>query len=357
MPTIDVAPSVRRPEPFFILGAPRSGTSLLGRMLDSHAAIAVPDETKIFETFVPMLPLYGDLREPRRLQRLVRDILAWRWVQRLPDLPDAQTVLARVTQPELGSVFAALLGAWAERRGKGRWGEKTPRHIYFWSAIEAAFPKAVIVHIVRDGRDVALSQINAPFGPKTMAAAAERWVDFIHHIRAVGERIGPGRYVEIRYEDLLLQPQATITQVLQHLGEPFDPATLQFHKNARPVGTDPINDLNIARPLQVANAGKWAAQAGRHEIRLFESIAGATLDACGYRRATHAAPITPAQRAYRRYVEHPPRKIVGMLRNTAGIAEGIQRESIRWRLRVDGLLGRLSGDGPDQSAARPRTRS
>jgi hypothetical protein len=125
---------------------------------------------------------------------------------------------------------------------------------------------------------------------------------------------------------------------------------LQFHKNARPVGTDPVNDLNIARPLQVANAGKWAADVGRHEIKLFEAIAGATLDACGYRRATHAAPITPAQRAYRRYVEHPPRKIVGMLRNSAGIAEGIQRKRISWHLRVDGLLGRLSSRVPSLAA-------
>ena len=236
---IDAAMSVRYAEPFFILGAPRSGTSLLGRMLDSHAAIAVPDETKIFETFVPLLPLYGHLREPRRLQRLVHDVLTWRWVQRLPDLPDAQTVLARVTQPELGSVFAALLGAWAGTAWQGGAGAKRhPDHIYFWSAIEAAFPRAVVVHIVRDGATWRSRRSRRPLA-QTMAAAAERWVDFIHHIRAVGERIGPRRYVEIRYQDLLVQPQATITPVLQRLGEPFDPADLQFHKNARPVGTDP----------------------------------------------------------------------------------------------------------------------
>ena len=65
--------------PFFILGAPRSGTSLLSRMLDSHPAIAVPDETKIFETFIPLLPLYGDLGQPARLRRLVDD-------GRMPDI-------------------------------------------------------------------------------------------------------------------------------------------------------------------------------------------------------------------------------------------------------------------------------
>ena len=58
-------------QPFFILGAPRSGTSLLSRMLDSHPAIAVPDETKIFDTFLPLLPAYGELREPAHLLSLI----------------------------------------------------------------------------------------------------------------------------------------------------------------------------------------------------------------------------------------------------------------------------------------------
>src|SRR5262245_25744769 len=192
-----------RPDPFFILGAPRSGTSVLSRMLNSHSAIAVPDETKIFETFVPLLPLYGDLRQPHRLRRLVEDVLRWRWVRRLPDLPNCDVVLGRVTRPELASVFEALLDSWAEQQGKHYWGEKTPNHLYFWPFIEAAFPHLSLVHIVRDGRDVAISQMKAPFGPKTVAAAAERWLRFTSQIRMVGERIGPSRYVEIRYEDLL----------------------------------------------------------------------------------------------------------------------------------------------------------
>lgn len=334
-------------QPFFILGAPRSGTSVLSRMLDNHPAIAVPDETKIFETFVPMLPLYGDLRDHHRLQRLVEDILSWRWVRRLPDVPSAQAVLARVAAPTLGGVFAALLDEWAERRGKCRWGEKTPRHLYYWSDIEAAFPSATLVHIVRDGRDVALSQVKAPFGPKTMAAAAERWVDYVQRIRAIGKRIGQHRYIELRYEDLLLEPKATMTRVLQHIGEPFDAAVMRFHENARPAGTDPINDINIARPLQTANSGKWTSQVSKHDIEVFEAIAGNTLTECGYSRATRATQITAAQRAYHHYIEHPPRKIVGMLRNRAGIAEGIDRESIRWHLRVDGWLGRLSSEEPE----------
>ncbi len=333
------------PAPLFILGAPRSGTSLLSRMLGSHPSIAVPDETKIFEAFVRLLPLYGDLREPARLRRLARDVLGWRWIRRLPDPPGLEDVLARVRQPDLCGVFGALLAAWTAGRGKPRWGEKSPNNLFYWDLIEAGFPTALVVHIVRDGRDVALSQIAAPFGPKTMALAAERWVRHIDLIRAIGQRLGPARYAELRYEDLLAEPEATITRVLQLVGEPFDPAMLQFHKNARPVGTDPLNDRNILKPLQVRNSGKWASEIGPDQLAVFESIAGPTLDACGYARATAAPPIASADRAYRRYIEHPPRKLVAMVRNSAGIAEGLERERIRLRLYADAALGRLGRDG------------
>ena len=338
--------------PFFILGAPRSGTSLIARMLNSHSDIAVPDETKIFQTFVPLLPLYGDLRQPGRLQRLVADVVAWRWVRRLPNPPHCDAVLERVARPELGAVFEAVLSVWAEQQGKACWGDKTPNNLYFWPFIEASFPRAAIVHIVRDGRDVALSQIKAPFGPKTIAMAAERWVEFVKRIRAIGERFGSNRYVEIRYEDLLARPLATITQVLQLIGEPFDPAVLQFHMDARPVDTDPVNDANIQRPLQTDNSGKWKSVVERRKVEVFESIGGAMLEACGYPRATTAAPMSPTERVMRRYVEHGPPKALAMLRNGSGIAWGLERIGIRWRLVVDHLRG-----GPRSNAVRdPKVR-
>ena len=70
--------------------------------------------------------------------------------------------------------------------------------------------------------------------------------------------------------------------VLALIGEPFDPAVLEFHQRRRPVGTDPVNDRNIQMPLQVANSGKWAGAISQRELEIFESIAGPMLDACGY---------------------------------------------------------------------------
>ena len=202
-----------------------------------------------------------------------------------------------------------------------------------------AFVLAIVVGLVAQAR----------IG-KSMATAAERWTLFVGAARAIGERIGSERFVEIRYEDLLSAPEATITEVLRLIGEPFDPAVLSFHERRRPVGTDPVNDRNIQKPLQAANSGKWEAEVGRHEIEVFEAIAGATLDACGYQRATSATPMTATERTVERYLRHPPRKVAAMLRNRAGIAEGLERTRIKWRLRMDGLAG---GGGREPGASTP----
>ena len=83
------------------------------------------------------------------------------------------------------------------------------------------------------------------------------------------------------------------------------------------------------------------------KIEVFESIGGAMLEACGYPRATTAAPMSPIERAMRRYVEHGPPKALAMLRNGSGIAWGLERIGIRWRLVVDHLRG-----GPTSNAVR-----
>jgi Sulfotransferase family len=348
MPEANATGGTRCRKQFFILGAARSGTSLLSRMLNSHPAIAVHAESKVMETFVPLLPFYGDLRRPSRRRRLVDDILSWRGVRHLPNLPESDEVLEREKQklngfePGLGSVFNALWDLWAERQNATAWGAKSPNDLYFWPFIEATLPsEAVVVHIVRDGRDVALSHIKAPFGPKTVATAAERWVEYVRETRAIGERIGPDRYAEIHYEDLLSRPHETLERVLRLLDEPFEPAVLRFFADPQPIGTDPVNEVNVHRPLQVANTSKWKSTMKRGEIEVFEGIGGATLQACGYPRATTMAPMGRVERAVRCRLGYVPRKAVAMMRNRSGIAEALEVEGIRWRLVVNRLSGQL----------------
>lgn len=164
--------------PFFIFGCGRSGTSLLSRMLNEHPRLAVPNESHLFDTFGPLRRWYGDLREVENRARLAADMLpavaARRWS---PPLRSDQVLAAvRACDPvrdgHLGGVVDAVLRSWAQSQGKSRWGEKTPGHLFSWPEISGWLPHAQAIHIIRDGRDVALSWIRAPFGPKTVHSAA-----------------------------------------------------------------------------------------------------------------------------------------------------------------------------------------
>ncbi len=124
--------AVRAPQfKFFILGAPRSGTSLLSQMLNRHPSIAVPYESHIFNGFYRWRRLYGDLRDPKHVEMLVDDILATDVMHDWWPRPVRSRVLAAVTRPDFGGVFEAFMAAWAAQCGKVICGEKTPHNVYF----------------------------------------------------------------------------------------------------------------------------------------------------------------------------------------------------------------------------------
>jgi hypothetical protein len=161
--------------PFFILGSGRSGTSLVGRILGSHPDLSVPAESHLFNVVYPFLPYYGDLAQKANQTRLIDDILSTFHIRNWFPPLRREEVLSFVQGDSFGDIVTAVMRAWTQREGKTRWGEKTPQHIYYWRDILHYFPQAQIIHVVRDGRDVALSYMKAKFGPKTVYTAARRW--------------------------------------------------------------------------------------------------------------------------------------------------------------------------------------
>jgi len=206
-------------EPFFVVGCPRSGTTLLSVILDRHSRVAVPPETAFFDEIAPNLVRGDDdgLRESLRgWQRLVELKLA----------PEA--VVQRVTGREWApaDVLSAILQLYAEARGKARIGEKTPQHLPHVSTIMRSFPGSRVVCLLRDGRDAALSLCAMPWWrPNGLAAAAELWVRSAHLLESFAQRYSD-RFMVVRYEALVADPRAVVSSVMQFLGESFEPGQL-----------------------------------------------------------------------------------------------------------------------------------
>lgn len=194
------AEALSRP-PIFLIGAPRSGTTLLRLMLDSHPNISAGPETNFLTYFEPIVGEHWP-----RLQLYGLSQTDW---------------YARI-----GGFFDAFQMEYAQRRGKRRWAEKTPAYTLHLEFINALFPDSQMIHIIRDGRDVVNSHLNR-WGYRRAWRSVRKWPEYVALGREFGRKY-PARYHELRYEALIDQPELTIRPILTFLQEPWDDAVLNF---------------------------------------------------------------------------------------------------------------------------------
>jgi hypothetical protein len=196
--------------PIFIVGSPRSGTTLMRSIVDAHPAICCPAwETGLFVHFDAVVN--GDvaaiLKKDATFPLSRHDLIDW--LRRCAD---------------------DLLSQFVSKVNKPRWAEKTPAHVFHMDLIKEVFPGAQFVHMIRNGRDVVRSLQNMSFAPREIRWSCRRWVDSVKAGRASGERLPREQYHEVRYEDLIRDPRPTVESLCRFLGEPYLPQMLAFHK-------------------------------------------------------------------------------------------------------------------------------
>jgi hypothetical protein len=272
--------------PFFV-GSGRSGTTLLRAMFDAHPDVAVPDEV----SFIVRLSARHNVLRYRRGGRIDTDALAHllctntsfrRW-----DLP-ATTVRDLLAEPPVETFSDAVrrvYATFAAQRGKSRWADKTPMHVLHLSRLAGLFPEARFVHVIRDGRDVASSYLDAPFGPRTMQEAAYEWRRRVRTGRDAGRQLGD-RYREIHYEALVEQPEDVLRSICDHTCVPFDQAMLRYPETAGALIGTTVHPSAHQRLLLPPTPGlrDWRRDMAPADVATFESIAGDTLVEVGYER-------------------------------------------------------------------------
>jgi hypothetical protein len=206
-------------------------------------------------------------------------------------------------------VLRAFYELYAESQGKPRWGDKTPRYMRAMPRIQRALPEARFIHIIRDGRDVAVSQNERALagGNLSMAESAARWRRRINTARVHAADLPA--YKEVRYEDLVTDPETTLRGICEYIDLPFDERMLHYSEHAeerlteidrdlgdgdeRPVraGSERLEGHSMTlQPPSTERCGRWRDEMSAADAAAFEQVAGDLLEELGYETSTGAGP-------------------------------------------------------------------
>jgi len=300
----------------FIVGCPRSGTTLLRRMVDAHPEIAITRETH----WIPDV-----IAEGRGVD------LAGCATADLPAVLDAHPKFATLGidreelerlargRPSYPAFVTALFDRYGAARGKRIVGDKTPGYVREIGLLHELFPHARFVHLVRDGRDVCLSALEwerkaeqfrrrfPTWDDAPVATAALWWRWHVLQGRESGRGLAPGLYLELRYEALVADPEGECRRLCDSLRVAFDPAMLRFHEGR--TRFEPGLSAKRAWLPPTAGLRDWTTQMPREQVEEFEAAAGDALEAFGYPRAVPApgaSRVRTAARVAAAFPDRPP---------------------------------------------------
>lgn len=278
-----------------IVGVARSGTTLLRLMLDAHPELAIPAETHFLPHVAQLQGSSSTLR-----QSFFQTVTEFpTWIDCCVDKDRFWNRLASIEPFALDQGSRAFYQLYAERLGKLRWGDKSPPYCSHLKTIQHLLPEAHFIHIVRDGRDVALSLKGLWFSPsEDLAAVAQHWRETIKTTRELAKECA--HYMEVRYEDLIAGPRTELKRICRFIHLEYKSEMEQYHISARArldeVKTryKPDGSIQITKEERLhlhrltseqpdsSRIERWRIEMSLPDQRTFASVAGGMLEECGY---------------------------------------------------------------------------
>jgi hypothetical protein len=267
---------------------------MLRMLLDAHSDLAIPAETAWFAP-VARSRFHGEAHP----HQVFCDVVC-----AMPTFADTgldeSAVRARIEELnpfDPGDALRALGTMYAQNHGKPRWGDKSPANVIAIPAIRALLPESRIVHLIRDVRDVVASFRGVWFRPaETVEGIATDWVVRVMAARASG--VGHDWYMELRYEDLVEEPEHWLRRICTHAELEFQPAMLEAHRRAAgrlaeltafrsDFGVTREQRISLhaptTRPPSTDSVDRWRNDLTPGEVTRIESVAGHLRASLGYR--------------------------------------------------------------------------
>lgn len=290
MPADAVAPGAANPY-VFVVGCPRSGTTLLRRILDAHRQLAIP---KVETHWIPKLAKQAKfVADDGRVRSGLREALEQDHRFARLGLADGFLEQLLAAQPGLAypDLVSAIFDAYAASRGKVLAGDKTPGYARCITELHALFPDARFIHLIRDGRDVALSLLAwdrlektvgrlETFQEDPVSTVALFWEWMTRLAREAGADLPAGQYTEVHYESLVTDTEGESRRLCEFLGLAWDSGMPGYFVGRQRSG--PGISAKKAWLPPTGGLRDWRAQMPSADQRRFEAAAGALLADLGY---------------------------------------------------------------------------
>ncbi len=300
-----------RDSPVFSAGHPKSGTSLLRSVLDSHPElITYPEETNFFRRYLPKTAGLNLEQKLELSDKYLTHIFEWNQENPpahqagYPDRDYSNIPVAEVHEAVRqfigerfahdGDMLSAVMLAFGRVTGQlttqsHHWVEKTPYNEHYADKIFDWWPEGRVVHTVRDPRDnfTSYHRKHADWSPESFA------LNWVHSTQAGldnREKYGPGRYLLLRFEDLTSAPDTQLNELCKFLGINDDPSLRQPVRGGKPWGGNSMFADQFTT-ISAAPVGRWTESLKDDEAATLEIIAGSVMNRLGYPLSIHQAAL------------------------------------------------------------------
>jgi hypothetical protein len=270
--------------PFFIVGSSRSGSTLLRLMLASHSRIAIPSETWYLAALVEEFPCDRLLQESEIAKAVAVMTNHYTWPDMGLDAAEMRSRAANLREVRLRDLVEVVYRWHMEAEGKSRWGDKTPSYIEIVPSLAAMFGDAKFIHLIRDGRDVAKSFQRHGWNGPGMDGYTREWLRAVELDMRLSKTPLDERILRIRYEDLVLHPEATLREICTFIDERFEAQMLLWQSKVNDAIPDREKKFHsaLSRDVKTSDAGRWKREMTSREIFVAEALIGTQLSHFGY---------------------------------------------------------------------------
>lgn len=253
--------------PIFIVGAKRSGTTLLRLILNAHPDLCIPDESRVLTQFIDFAPYFNNLEDHTSSKKFLSFFLKHPNIQHW-HIP-TQQLIDNFNEIGLANTLAYVYLYLAQKSGKLRWGDKTPQNVYHIHKLMHTFPNAKMIHLIRDGRDVISSNLQA-FPWTNVYYLAKDWSQIIESM----SQINSSQLTQIYYEDLISDPESTLQNLCSFLDLKYTHSMLDYHdsQDALKTKVDAKHHQNVTQKIKPQNKHVYKTRLSAKQIQIIESV-------------------------------------------------------------------------------------